>query len=142
MQYQVLFCFWLLTFNHDIASDIPKYGHVPRCPGHSLSRHGRTEFSQSSFLFNIGILRYSILFPLANSSRRRHVPATIGSVLSKTQKEKVVRVAVLTIRNILEQSKPDVIKTNVENMVANKLLRSIRGVQVCRTFRVPDEKYR
>lgn len=25
MQYQVLFCFWLLTFNHDLASDIPKY---------------------------------------------------------------------------------------------------------------------
>lgn len=65
-------------------------------------------------------------------SYRKHVPATIGSILSKTQKEKVVRVAVLTIRNILEQSKPDVIKTNVENMVANKLLRSIRGIQVRR----------
>ena len=26
MQYQVIFCYWLLTFNADIAGDIPKYG--------------------------------------------------------------------------------------------------------------------
>lgn len=25
MQYQVIFCYWLLTFNADIAGDIPKY---------------------------------------------------------------------------------------------------------------------
>lgn len=83
MQYQVIFCYWLLTFNADIAGDIPK----------------------------------------------KRIPAVIGGILSKTNKEKVVRVAVLTLRNIVDKSKPDQIKHNVENMVANKLLRHLRAIQ-------------
>eukprot|EP01134_Creolimax_fragrantissima_P000994 CFRG0994T1 len=82
MQYQVVFCFWLMTFNTDIAQIICK----------------------------------------------RHVPAVIANVLSKSNKEKVVRVSILTLRNILEKS-GEKIKENVENMVSNKLVRLLRMIQ-------------
>lgn len=58
----------------------------------------------------------------------------ISGVLAKTQKEKVVRVAVATLRNILELSKGSAVKENVENMVANNILRQMRGVQVLIAF--------
>ncbi|KNC79479.1 hypothetical protein SARC_08124, partial [Sphaeroforma arctica JP610] len=82
MQYQVVFCFWLMTFNSDIAQTISK----------------------------------------------RHIPSVISNVLAKSSKEKVVRVATLTLRNILEKSGYK-IKENVEIMISNKLQRQLRLIQ-------------
>lgn len=83
MQYQVLFCYWLLTFNADIAASILKKGVAP----------------------------------------------VISGILSKTNKEKVVRVAIMALRNILEGSSGDKLKENVEILVANKILRQMRANQ-------------
>eukprot|EP00123_Amoebidium_parasiticum_P001129 comp12158_c0_seq1/m.6911 comp12158_c0_seq1/g.6911 ORF comp12158_c0_seq1/g.6911 comp12158_c0_seq1/m.6911 type:complete len:463 (-) comp12158_c0_seq1:757-2145(-) len=81
MQYQVVFCLWCLSFNHDIAANLSKY----------------------------------------------HVQRVVAQILAKTSKEKVVRVACSTLKNLLTQ--PDRPTTNAELMISNGLLKTLRSLQ-------------
>jgi len=76
MQYQVIFCYWLLTYNTKIATEI---------------------------------------------NNRYHIVKVISGVMSKTGKEKVVRVCVATLKNLLVKATNG--KDNAKVMVTNGIVK-------------------
>jgi len=82
IQYQVVFCYWLLTYNPDIA---------------------------------------------ANITSRFHILKVLADIMGKANKEKVIRVCVLTIKNLLIKPKSGV--DNARLMVTNKLLQQLRTLK-------------
>jgi len=82
VQYQLVFCLWVLTFDPNIAAIMSKYTVIPR----------------------------------------------LGEILAETQKEKVTRMIVAFLRNLLEKKKPEsekVIRDNAMTMIACRLVKPL-----------------
>jgi len=84
MQYQVINCIWLLTFNGQIASRI---------------------------------------------QNQHMVIPVLADILNSTEKEKVKRIIVATLRNLLEKNETDVAKTNCLCMLQSKVKKLIELMQ-------------
>lgn len=80
VQYQLIFCLWVLTFNPNIATNMSKYTVIPR----------------------------------------------LAEILTETQKEKVTRMIVAFLRNLLEKPESEkVIRDNAMTMIACRLVKPL-----------------
>ncbi|CAF4264988.1 unnamed protein product, partial [Rotaria sp. Silwood2] len=80
VQYQLIFCLWVLTFNRNIAAIMSKYTVIPR----------------------------------------------LSEILAETQKEKVTRMIVAFLRNLLEKPESDkVMRDNAMTMIACRLVKPL-----------------
>lgn len=91
VQYQLVFCLWVLTFSTNIASIMSKYTVIPR----------------------------------------------LGEILAETQKEKVTRMIVAFLRNLLEKPESDkVSRDNAMTMIACRL---VKPLELLSTKKFDDE---